>query len=652
MDYYRPCNLCGMMIDSKCSGVEMWKALFQLIKLKDISGGPSPLISPSTMSRRAVYVTHSACWSIVTMVIGTKLVEPKWIDNFCYVLRDIGPILPAMQFPDCPEVPDNADCADSELVEEGDLRGISSTFCGVYLPPEIIQTIYQHLNYQDLCHMRRLTGIEPNIRTWFSVGRKYLAYRPQFLAEGSRQEISNKIERLLWNVHHCAESIPSICNYSVVWDNVEALLQQMGQSFSSIEADPPIRYIPPLSPWPNISIEHTINLYSLCQISLNFCYVLDRRYLCGFKIGHGTVGYTGELTITVSLQEFGGLRIVSDKEGILGVQVKNISWQKDWYGSLAGLGDLMFDQIEWAVGSPAKLIASFDTFKIHKISIFNDTNPSQYQSQSWKHRLPPENLTPVFLTNHRLFDCTLPLSPVGRKLDTADAIAAFVDAKTEALTAFSLKFGNIEVQIGDPFHSAAKLSFYVNSQANEKFTGIACAASDKPTALAVKDNWGDLRRVSVVGVLQPAPEKQYKSTNNFIPTIQYQITTIKIGPIGPISVFVSSARFIGVSQITIYREPETTSLCGIKVLHENGFSDMLGQDNEVAQVCTPQGKLIYIRVFYDIIYGVNYLVKGLRFGFPSYTFDVGSLEGDMVEDIGPSTVTLLILALWPQLLVS
>ncbi|KAM5480264.1 hypothetical protein McanCB56680_005109 [Microsporum canis] len=176
-------------------------------------------------------------------------------------------------------------------------------------------------------------------------------------------------------------------------------------------------------------------------MSFNFSHIPGRSYLCGFQTELNSFGYKGESAVTISLKELCGLRLVSDAEGFIALQVKNTSWEESWYGSSLDSGDLVFTQIEWPIGYPVKFAVSFDAFKIHAISLSHTTGLPQHRSISWKSRLPPQDLIPVFLADRGPTDGILPLSYVDRQLETADTISAFIEPSTQSITGFEFNFG-------------------------------------------------------------------------------------------------------------------------------------------------------------------------------------------------------------------
>ncbi|KAM5437056.1 hypothetical protein MferCBS31731_005711 [Microsporum ferrugineum] len=478
-----------MAIDSICSGRDEWRTVFQLLQLENSAKGAGPLVGPSTtfIPRDVKYMTHSLCWSVVAKALGAESVRVEWLDNFGRLLHDMAPFLTPIPFAHSPEIPNEVENIGPELVEKSPFRSTSSRFP---LPYEIIQMIYRHLCYQDVCHLKEVAGVKPDTRVWLNLGRRYLAYGSLFF-RGSREEVSSKIERILWNLHYRATSIPHICNYSSVWDNVKIVLSKIGQPCFGIEENPSIRYIfifsSRLSPsrWKGL-IDHIIDFYPMPKMSFNFSHTPGRSYLCGFQMELNSIGYKGESAVTISLKELCGLRLVSDAEGFIALQVKNTSWEERWYGSSLDSGDLVFTQIEWPIGYPVKFAVSFDAFKIHAISLSHTTGLPQHRSISWKARLPPQDLIPVVLADRGPTDGILPLSYVDRQLETADTISAFIEPSTQSITGFEFNFGGIRLYAGNIDPRSTKVSFCTNTQAREIFIGVACAKSVDTTRITVK----------------------------------------------------------------------------------------------------------------------------------------------------------------------
>ncbi|EFR02731.1 hypothetical protein MGYG_05730 [Nannizzia gypsea CBS 118893] len=173
---------------------------------------------------------------------------------------------------------------------------------------------------------------------------------------------------------------------------------KMNQPLLGIGVNPSGRRIR-LSQWRSkVLEERSFNIYPTSKLWFSFNHVLDRSYLCGFRSELNMFGYKGELVIAISPKQLSGLRLVSDSEGFIALQVKNTFWEEHWHGSTLDSDDLVFAQIEWPVGYTVRIVASFDAFKIHEVSIDHSASLPQHQSMSWKSRLPPNDLIPVVLT--------------------------------------------------------------------------------------------------------------------------------------------------------------------------------------------------------------------------------------------------------------
>ncbi|EGC44031.1 hypothetical protein HCEG_03246 [Histoplasma capsulatum var. duboisii H88] len=674
MGYCQPCLLCGRTIDSTCSaGVEAWRASFQPLQFEEDVMSGYRLVKPSKtyIPAGTKDVTHSLCWLVVTKALGTRAVNFEWLQRFCQLLGDMGPFFTPIPFPESPEIPNNAEGIGNEPVSKTSTDGNGGVFDRFALPHEIVQVIYRHLNsYQDVVNLKKAARIGPDARKWFVLGRKYLAYGSPFLT-GSNEEVSSKIKGILWNLHNRPSCFPNVVNYSTVWENVEMVFSKMEQRLFGLDTEINLteRHVVRSTLRSGQLRKKAIRFNAVSRISVNFSDILDRRYVCGFQFDDNISGYEGDLSITIPLKRFSGLRLVSDGEGFTALQIKNISaWEQNWYGSAPDSGHLMFAQMEWSSSHSVELAISVDAFKVHAIAYTSD--PLQSQSVAWDSKLPSESVTSTVLVDRHPLDGVLPFSFVDKHLGDAKAISAFIDVWTQSIMGFEFTFGSSLVNIGRPHPSATKVSFHVDFQVGEVFTALACAEANVNSGVAMKfftnfgrsvifgdptaENWRvaafpkgvfctsrispsvsigiGMDCISVLGVLQSRPLQQHVDVNTSQPATRYETVNIKFtGSCEPTVAFLSMADFTAVSRITIYMECLSGNgyLCGIKIFHRDSSPDMLGEAREEAQSFAVNDELTYVSIYYDVNFGTSYQVKGLRFGCASHFMDVGCLEGCM-----------------------
>ncbi|KAI9731518.1 MAG: hypothetical protein M1834_004638 [Cirrosporium novae-zelandiae] len=726
MGYCRICLLCGKSIDSTYTGkgIEAWRSWFQILQLEEGAAG-NHLIGSSDTYIHTQNVVHAACWIVVTVVLGTSRVDVRWLDRFCHVLRDMKPFMISIKFIQSPDALDYnlnrefSDTTDSDAVKNSNVLGhnpgrkcdnatnsnpvknpnvlednpprkfhgaiksnpVRSSGIDLKIPHEIIQIIYSFLNsYKDICSFQQVTHIKPSDKIWLFLAHKYLAVDVQQLT--SKAEIVRSTKQALTNLHYFSSSFPHTANYTVVLDNAKLLISKIQYSLTGRDTDIVTSGRDTIFSDPKGSLSKQKEIsWSTSQMEFNFSRIRNQYYLCGFCCGGSKLGYDGDLTVKFSPKYLCGMRLISNGKGFIALQIKD---QLEWGPVLPGgvtetdLGTCVHAQLEWPSGCKDEtFILSFDTIKICALAFAKKKSiVPLVQPAVWQSRLPLQQLKPVILIDRAAGDRIHPYTFIDSNITSITAVNAFVDRRTEAISAIEFVMGPYNVlSIGHKLSSASKLSFHPDLDKHEKVVGLTCAkaSSGKNNGISIKfltslgrtilfgneaaKEWCPISSsshglfctskvmdeycISIFGVFldvdnnldqflkMPSSENSVKWTSKLINFDNHFEPAIS---------FCSKACMMSIRKIIIYSETfsEKDYLTGMKILYNNRSPDILGQAREEFQTLNFDGltgTLSELLVYYTIEYGSRYKVRGLTFCCTSQDFQVGVCKASVHESL-------------------
>lgn len=111
--------------------------------------------------------------------------------------------------------------------------------------------------------------------------------------------------------------------------------------------------------------------------------------------------------------------------------------------------------------------------------------------------------------------------------------------------------------------------------------------------------------------------------------VTWDRTTVKIdGYHQEIKVFLSKAELASVSRVTVFAKALSGEqcLCGTKIQHLDGSSDILGEAREETRSFPLEDDIISVSVYYTVGLETSYRIQGLRFSCRASSFDVGRVE--------------------------
>ncbi|KAI1923146.1 hypothetical protein LOZ65_003342 [Ophidiomyces ophidiicola] len=354
------------------------------------------------------------------------------------------------------------------------------------------------------------------------------------------------------------------------------------------------------------------------------------------KLDSSVIGYTGNLSLSTTIEEFRGLRIALDDYGFLSLQVKDgKSWQLHTCGTLPPneIEYLSFAQLEWPICQDGELILCLDTFKIQTIS---------YHSQDLEEELPHFSVwhggfPSPYLTLSVLFD-------------------RFPNEE------FTYRGKSDTARLGRPAKTFTKLSFNLDWEQGEIILGIGCAVAHHNQELSIKffTNFG--RSVifggPILGDWHPITGIAgiYCSSAIFCHTfpvshflsvmtssdgghnlIVDDVATIEVTTWPQENVtfdknqsvlgFVSRSDLTSISGITVYAESllEEARLTGIKIYHFDRNPDLLERHSRK-----------FTQTYNSSNRGSLCQIQGFRFCFELGLVELGNTESVLQRDIAVS----------------
>ncbi|KAI2385989.1 hypothetical protein LOY87_005804 [Ophidiomyces ophidiicola] len=686
MPYSEPCPLCNTNVDSAFSGrgVEDWKASLTLLELEH--DGPTLITPPVTfMLRHDQHAVHSACWSILNGAVLSKDISHRWLGSIREIFEDLEPHFAEIQWPERPEFLEGS-WQSIPAPEANKLdSSVIGTFGNIFLPVEILQVIHSHLEcYDDVRNFTRVIGVDPAPAAWLALGKTY--FGPGLASiKGTRRQIADIIERILWNVHNSPTCLPHIANYCAVWENVKLTLSILAQTIrgsdiSSVKIDDRcvVRCRDVIGA---LKHQKSLPLKSPCKLTVHFTSVRTRDYLCGLQINDDCAGYTGNLSLSTTIEEFRGLRIALDDYGFLSLQVKDgKSWQLHTCGTLPPneIEYLSFAQLEWPICQDSELILCLDTFKIQTISYHSQDLEEELPHFSiWHGGFPSPYLTPSVLFDRFPNEGIRPCTFLDQGLDTVISISAFVDTWWQSLSGieFTFRGKSDTARLGRPAKTFTKLSFNLDWEQGEIILGAGCAVAHHNQGLSIKfftnfgrsvifggpilGDWhtikgiagiycssaifchtfpdGSMPFISFFGVL-----KECIGSHNLIvdDVATIEVTTwpqeiVTFDKNESVLGFVSRSDLTSISGITVYAESllEEARLTGIKIYHFDRNPDLLGEAREEIHTFSVADDLIKIETYYSMNHGSLCQIRGFRFCFELGLVELGNTESVLQRDI-------------------
>ncbi|WEW58151.1 hypothetical protein PRK78_003618 [Emydomyces testavorans] len=638
MPYSINCPLCSTAVDSKYAGLgmEAWKASLTVLEFERGESSERRLMTPPTHFSLSSDQSglHSTCWSILHKALGARNIDHRWLNEFRGVSQDLEPHTAGIPFPECPEFfeRDWENLADIDD-DRQKTAGVRS-FANIFLPTEIIQTIYSQLEcYEDVRNLQQVVAVDPDATTWLALGKSYFGPGLASL-QGTRKQIAETVERILWNIQTTPKCLPHTVNYCVVWNNVKLVLEKLehcvhGSDIPAVDIDRRcvVRCFSEMGP-----LKHR------------------RSYLCGLQIDGNIAGYMGDFSVIVSISEFRGLRLAFDDYGFLSLQVKDgCVWQPYCYGDLPANEDehIAFAQLEWPTCWDSQLNICLDTFKIQTISYSSDIPEHRPELSLWQSRFPSPNLMPLILMDRYPIDGIMPCTFLDRHLNEVTSISAFVDTWTQSISGFEFTFNRRPgvARVGQPAKALSKLSFPIDCNAGEMIIGVACAEANGNQGLAIKG--GQIPFISLFGVLQDDLEEYYCEHNDFAVDewTTWPQAVVSFNEFSePATAFISKSDLSSVSGITVYAKSlaEGANPTGIKISHFDQNPDILGEAREEIHTFSVADDLVDIEVYYTVNDAAPYQIQGLRFSFRSGSVDVGNLDSPLQEHIRISKVSKLV----------
>ena len=315
---------------------------------------------------------HSACWNAVGGVPGCNAC-PEWWDSFVALLDSFSSHLNCIPYLDKDIWPEKRLGAHDQYSSFAMVEHRPIWPC--VLPIDIIHMIYDHLDcYEDVMNLQEATLIEPLSALWLRLGRRFLTLAN--FRDGEQSDVSLKIQRSLWKIHHVPDRFPQAVNFSVVWDNGQQVLKRMKAPLFGKDTTSPLDglYTPhsfrPPSDSPQRHRKKSPQFNEMSEFCLRFTHVGGKLVLCGISIGKSTTGYLGEYVEHVG-HGICGLRLISNQNAFESVQLKrHESWETEWHGCTPTQSNsAVLSELEWDPKVVGSLLLELDVSVVHFSSI-------------------------------------------------------------------------------------------------------------------------------------------------------------------------------------------------------------------------------------------------------------------------------------------
>lgn len=336
------CPLCGAPAGPKYarSARDKWRGHVQELCV-DQTGN---LVDSGYVRHPRFPVLHHSCWVVVKKVARLEQYDASWLKEFRDCLRHISPLLQRSHTETAPKLL----AEELESILASPLYTIRSTNdastapwreCDLQLkllslPVELLHVVYSFLtDVSDVQNFRTVTGQDPPLAIWKSLWWKYNDWEMQ---PGSGEQFCAAVEHVLQKLEYTSSENtqwPHADTFYTVWENCELVLKfhgqrQYGSSSTHCENQLVSVHASDAKCHNETRRMQEFKFTESSTLTMRFCKVYERCYLCGIEFNGHLVGYKGEYNVTCTLGKWTGLQLVSDGFGFVSFQVRNFSsWQ-------------------------------------------------------------------------------------------------------------------------------------------------------------------------------------------------------------------------------------------------------------------------------------------------------------------------------------
>lgn len=332
------CDLCGAFCGPKYakSKEDQWKRDVRELRI-DQTGGS---VDPEIVRYPLKVIIHRVCWDIVERIAPLESHDTCWLGEFARNLHTKRPHLRRVHDQASPLLLDKelrillGPLTTSQTSISGSPACLQQPSWFHVLPLDLVSDVYSFLaDVLDIVNFRLAMGLDPPLATWQRVLIKYHDWDLQCNDNG---QFCSSIGRVVSRIEHKgveSSMWPHAAAYETVWKNCETVLAHFGQQpqgslddhnrqATSIRSGADERRTA-------VRIAQEIDLETLRSLTFRFNCIYNLSYLCGITLDEHTIGYVGDRFKTVLAKQWTGLRLVSDGQGFINVQIRSGSEWED-----------------------------------------------------------------------------------------------------------------------------------------------------------------------------------------------------------------------------------------------------------------------------------------------------------------------------------